>query len=48
MCCRNQEKQECLKPKHLKGKPVECSREKIKKCHGNVKMHPCANGRSRK
>jgi len=39
MCC---EKNKCERPKELKGKPGECSKEQIKKCHGDVKKHPCA------
>lgn len=32
----------CQKPEELKGKPEECSPEQVKKCHGDVKEHPCA------
>ncbi len=35
-------KKGCQKPKELKGKPEECSPEQIKKCHGDLKPHPCA------
>jgi hypothetical protein len=38
------EKKGCQKPKALKGKPEECSPEQIKKCHGDVKTHPCVKG----
>ena len=38
MCCG---KTKCERPKDLKGKPEECSAEQIKKCHGDVKEHPC-------
>lgn len=38
MCCG---KTKCERPKELKGKVEECSPEQIKKCHGNVKTHPC-------
>lgn len=38
MCCG---KTKCQKPENLKGKPGECSQEQIKKCHGDVKKHPC-------
>jgi len=31
----------CEKPENLKGKPGECTPEQIKKCHGDVKEHPC-------
>jgi len=39
MCCG---KTKCERPKELKGKSETCSPEQIKKCHGNVKEHPCA------
>ena len=32
----------CQKPEELKTKPEECTPEQIKKCHGDVKEHPCA------
>lgn len=31
----------CQKPEELKDKPENCSPEQIKKCHGDVKEHPC-------
>jgi len=34
-------KTKCQKPENLKGQPGECSAEQIKKCHGDVKKHPC-------
>jgi len=34
-------KRRCQKPEELKGKPEECSPEQIRKCHGDVKQHPC-------
>ncbi len=34
-------KQGCLKPEYLQGKPEECSPEQVRKCHGEVKEHPC-------
>ena len=34
-------KKGCEKPDQLRGKPSECSPEQIKKCHGDVKEHPC-------
>jgi hypothetical protein len=34
-------KQACQKPEELVGKPERCSAEQIKKCHGDVKDHPC-------
>ncbi len=36
-----EEKRGCQKPEELKGKPQECTPEQIKKCHGEVKNHPC-------
>jgi hypothetical protein len=41
MCCG---KTKCERPKNLKGKPEECPPEQVKKCHGNVRKHPCATG----
>jgi hypothetical protein len=38
MCCGESK---CQKPEKLKGKPEECSPERIKECHGDVKKHPC-------
>ena len=35
------DKQVCQKPEELVGKPEDCSTEQIKKCHGDVKDHPC-------
>lgn len=32
---------ECQNPDECKGHPWECSPEQIKKCHGDVKEHPC-------
>ncbi len=34
-------KGQCEHPEKLKGKPEECTPEKIKECHGDVKGHPC-------
>ena len=31
----------CQNPEELKTKPEECTPEQIKKCHGDVKEHPC-------
>ena len=36
-----EEKTECQKPENLTGDPKECTPEQIKKCHGDVKDHPC-------
>jgi len=48
MCCCNEEKKGCQKPKNLTGKPEDCSPEQIRKCHGDVKEHPCVGGEDRK
>ena len=46
MCCG---KTKCERPKGLKGKAEACSPEQVKKCHGDVKEHPCAKtSRNRK
>jgi hypothetical protein len=34
-------KQVCQNPEELVGQPEDCSAEQIKKCHGDVKDHPC-------
>ncbi len=31
----------CRKPEKLEGKPEDCTPERIKECHGDVKEHPC-------
>lgn len=36
-------KQKCLKPKKDVEDPSKCSKEQIRKCHGNVKKHPCVS-----
>lgn len=41
MCC-NENQRGCQKPENLTGKPGECTAEQIRKCHGNVQGHPCA------
>jgi hypothetical protein len=33
---------QCERPDQLAGKPEQCSAEQIRKCHGDVKGHPCA------
>ena len=38
----------CQKPQELKGKPEECSPEQIRKCHGDVRQHPCVPRRGAK
>jgi len=40
MCCCNKKKR-CQKPENLKGKPQDCPAEQVRKCHGDVKKHPC-------
>ena len=44
MCC---EETKCEGPKELKGKPDTCSPKQVKKCHGDVKEHPCAKTRKK-
>jgi len=34
-------KTKCQRPKDLNGKAEECSREQVRKCHGDVRKHPC-------
>lgn len=36
-------KKECQHPDKLKGKPGECSPERIKECYGDAKEHSCVN-----
>ena len=46
-----QGKIKCEKQENLKKEKMDCSATQIKKCHGDVKTHPCvkvAKGRSRK
>jgi hypothetical protein len=45
MCCG---KTKCERPKDLKGKPEECAREQVKKCHGSDKNHPCVTKKKAK
>ena len=42
------QKGKCMKPENLKGKPEECSPEQIRKCHGDVKGHPCVEKSKKK
>ncbi len=37
-----QGKTKCLRPADRKGRASGCSAAQIKKCHGDVKTHPCA------
>ena len=39
VCCKDEKK--CEKPEELEGKPEDCSREKVKECHGEEKKHKC-------
>ena len=34
--------QNCQQPVKLQDKPENCSLEQIRKCHGDIKGHPCA------
>jgi hypothetical protein len=43
MCCCNDKKQGCEKPANLKDQPAACTPEQIRKCHGNVRSHPCTH-----
>ncbi|SJZ71243.1 hypothetical protein [Selenihalanaerobacter shriftii] len=43
MCNSNNSK--CKHPEKLKGKPGECSQERIRKCHGEQKGHSCKNNK---
>ncbi len=38
-------KKGCQKPEQLRGKPQDCSPEQVRKCHGDVKRHPCTKAR---
>jgi len=31
----------CQRPEELRGRPGECSKEQIEKCHGTTDRHPC-------
>jgi hypothetical protein len=35
----------CQKPEMLKDAPEKCTTEQIRICHGDVRNHPCTNGR---
>jgi hypothetical protein len=37
----------CLKPENLKGEPKDCSPQQVRKCHGDVKKHPCARQKAK-
>ena len=38
----------CQKPENLKTRPEECTPEQVRKCHGDVKEHPCLPKESRR
>jgi len=38
-------KSKCEKPANLRDEPQDCSAEQIRRCHGDDKTHPCAQGR---
>ena len=40
-------KEGCLQPREGKGDPRKCSSEQIKKCHGDVKNHPCVPSKAK-
>lgn len=42
--CKGMREKGCEHPEKLKGKPEECTPEKIRECHGDVPagQHPCA------
>lgn len=42
--CSNR-KSQCQKPQNLQDRPEKCSQEQIRKCHGDVKEHPCTAGK---
>jgi ArsR family transcriptional regulator len=50
--CQKEEKKmcdcKCQHPEKLKGKPGECAPEQIKECHGDEKIHPCADAKEPK
>ena len=41
--CEAEKDNRCEHPEKLKSRPGECTPEQIKKCHGDVKEHPCEN-----
>jgi len=44
MCCG---KTTCKRPKNLQSKPEACPPEQVRKCHEDVRKHPCATGSDR-
>ena len=41
MCKTNSKTRCCQRPKELKDDINNCSKEQLKKCHGNTETHPC-------
>jgi len=43
MCCQENRGDShcCERPDHLLDRPQACTPEQIRKCHGEVKEHPC-------
>ena len=39
--CEKGKEDKCKHPEKLKKHPAKCTPEQIKKCHGDVKGHPC-------
>ncbi len=48
MCCCNNQKPSCQKPKNLTRKPEDCSPEQFRNCHGDTADHPCAPGQTKR
>ena len=46
MCQENSKQSCCENPEKLKGRPEDCSKEQIEKCHGKTAQHPCERGES--
>jgi len=42
MSC-NEKQEGCQKPESLTGKPQNCTPDQVRKCHGDVKEHPCTS-----
>ena len=45
MCCQKngRESRCCEKPDRLRDRPQDCTPERIRECHGEVKEHPCTS-----
>ena len=48
MCQKNSTTECCQNPSELKDNVRNCSKEQIKKCHGNAKQHPCIRNQKEK